>query len=162
MIFVYIVVVILAVLFSLWLFGVPVTSSAKKPMRGLSWPARQIVEKYNKIPENNRPSGDIVAIVRALDIKHGTSNVNVHFKNRYADGSSWQCDGSFCRKRESDICHDYRELYNSLRDVITALNRQKHALEIAGVSDKLDEAARMVESLREEKKIISEITRELA
>lgn len=129
-------------------------------LSGMSWPARQIVKQYENLPAANRPWGNIEYIVKALDIKHEVSKVNYHFEKYNGwDKSEYSWRG--CYNTRSCEFQEYHSLHDELDKTLDALQKQEHALKVAGVTDGLAAAHQLMESLRQEQKIISETTKEL-
>lgn len=130
----------------------------------LSWPARQVIVQYLNLPEANRPHANIQAVVKALDTKHTVEKVNAHFikKGRGFDSMgystntytpSWACGCvGACKFQE------YRTLHTTMTEIEQALAEQEYAMALAGVQTGLDAVAELTERLREEKKIIHEVT----
>jgi hypothetical protein len=129
-----------------------------------SWPAKQIIKAYNRLPESNRPFANIEYIVDALDIKHTVKAANDHFK-RYYDGYDWDCNLNYCVGIGPDHrgcpMQEYHDLRLAISGVQKALDKQKHELEIAGVSDGLTSAKELLSSLKSETVLINQVTREL-
>jgi hypothetical protein len=148
-------------------FGLPT-----KDIRVLSDPARKIMEELNTVPATNRPQGDMPRALAALDKKFGgREKVNEHFSQKYWVSSDygrkeayrflWNDHDSCKYDRHCDM-QEYRDIMVGLQGINKALGEQAYALEMAGISGQLEQAQNMIEQMKEEKKIITTITKELA
>jgi|SRR6478735_3282333 len=131
--------------------------------RALSDPAKRIKKQYDELPSANQPYSNILYILKALDTKHEVDAVNSHFSERYRRSYdkvqyrfNWNCG---CYRQCT--YNDYKELNKALSDIQDALDQQRRALEVAGVSDGLSQAESLTEHLRRERDLINEVTKEL-
>lgn len=138
-------------------YGLP-----SKTVRHLSWPAREIVSAYNKLPESNKPYANILYVVEALDVKYGGKEaVDKRFTVSGYDSSyrSWRA----CHSCHRGCIHAaYKEIYDGINAIRTSLKEREHELEIAGVTDGLHAAKELTEALRQERDLIKETTKEIA
>lgn len=142
-----------------------------KDIRTLSDAGRKIMVEFNTIPAANRPHGNMFAVLTALDKKFGgKEKVNEHFQESYfiRDGYrshqnhkfSWE-DHDSCKYDRFCDMQEYRDIIAGLQAINEALGEQAYALEMAGISGQLEQAQSMIEQMKEEKKIITTITKEL-
>jgi hypothetical protein len=130
-----------------------------------SWPAQRILEEYTKLPEANRPYANLTYILQAMDTKYLLKKVNDHFSSfpYYTEGTrvfKWDIH-SVGSCPETCTFRPYRDLYDGIKSIREALAEQQHALAIAGVADGLSSAEQMLERLREESRMVREVTKEL-
>ena len=140
----------------------------------LSWPSQQIMKLYNSLPAGNRPAGNIYSELRALDTQYEVDRVNQHFQEEYYKSDSygyrtrayrpgWDT-GYSCRDYENKLrCgfREYHQIHDEIKSIKDALTTQEKALRVAAVQGNLDSARQLVETLRQERTIIEETTREL-
>jgi hypothetical protein len=144
--------------------GYGVSSKVRKQ---LSWPSKEILKLYNQLPVDSRPDQDIVYMLRALDTKHEVSKVNTHFYEYGYDvgKQTWNCkckQFSYRSNYDEDcFMNEYHEIREGIVGIIAAREAQKHALEVAGVENGLNDADSLIKRLREEKQFIIEVTSEL-
>lgn len=149
-------VIILSVLVGREIYIRSVSGLHDKDYRPLSYPSRQIAKSYHKLPKDNRPYGELIPILKALDVNH--PNVKRHFMKMGYDRSfssmSITCIGP-CAYEE------YHQLYDSLTSIHIALNEQRRGFEVAAVAEGLSNTQDMIKALQEEAKAIKAITREV-
>jgi hypothetical protein len=149
-------------------------ASKTKKVEGLpkverSKAAWHIINKFNELPEANRPPYDVYALVDALDTKHTISYVDGHFKN-HSQWSVWTCN---CRRPvgQSDKVRcpyrQYTETYEAIRAVQTELSRRERALEqkakndiLEGLAPTLAQLEDFTTALKQEQQAIAQVTRE--
>ena len=127
---------------------------------GLSWPAKELVKEFNALPVDNRPTFDIIGIVRALDVKYMDDTDNRRHFFEYEYGNKW----SNCRCGSHYRCEfkEYVDLHEKMEDIQRAVKQRVKALEMFRVQHELNEAEALAEALDEEAVNIEEVTRELA
>lgn len=118
----------------------------------LSNPARKVLAAYNSLPLANRPDGDMLAILQALDTKYLIDTVNDHHYH-----IDFRC---LCRD-ESCPMPEYNSLRDSIEDIAEAVREQESALRAAAVANQLDMAKQVVEQMKQEKQIINDVTHQL-
>lgn len=121
---------------------------------GLSWPAKQVIQKYNELPMDNRPYPDIRSLVEALDVKHGKDTMDDHVSSRYDAGKAW----GYCRAYRCSKCSKYKEVCDKIENLTKSLRKQQQVLEIAERQGDLDELPRLLDALGEESKIVNQVT----
>lgn len=128
-------------------------------VHGMSLTSRQILLNYNSLPTDNRPFGDILPVLRALDTANDVGQVDYHFAARKYpfDIACWHPD-------ESTICEfkDYREIALTLKRIKEAIAAREQALAMAGVVHELELVDALKDSLRSEENAILSATKELA
>lgn len=140
-------------------------SKKDKSLDGLSSPAKELVKKYNALPETNKPYANMVDMLKALDVKHSMNEVNIHFsEDRYSyDGPdsefTWRCICKQYGRRCQFI--EYHNIREAIQDIQESLKKQAHALEVSKVAHDLNSIEAFTMSLREESTIIDTVTREL-
>lgn len=123
----------------------------------LSWPARQVMKAYHKVPKDNRPSADIIRMLRALDQKHGgASAVDKHYAYRDWQGST-SYGWSHARSGFATYS-DYFKLHRGFEDITAAIAEREYTFAMAGISSHLEEARSMDSALKDEANTIREIT----
>lgn len=134
-----------------------------------SWPAMQVFNAYNSLPEANRPSYDIRAILVALDTKYGKEEVNRHFSTSFRSNQpTWGC---LCVRRpvsESCSMPEYKTLNDEIAKIKKALRLQEEALKgrehqmvLAGLQSDLDMVGSLTQALRDERAVITGVTKEI-
>lgn len=147
---------------SIFLERAPEDKPKNKPMSGAS---KQLLREYNALPEPNRPYADLKSMLIALDVKHGIRNVNRHY-TAMLDGFNWHntsYDGNRLYKCNHNKCaySEYYAIHEAINAIKTALDEQAHKLAVAGVQADLDQINILTARLREESKLISDVTKEL-
>lgn len=143
-------------------------------LKGVSWAGRQIVNAYRSIPETNQPGYDIVDVVKALDIKHDSGEMDRHFTSGYSYRPyDWSCacvrmleSSVYARARRGVIMDgclgkEYRDLYNDIAALKKSLDEQERALRVTGVAGSLEDAKSLTERLRQERELVDQVTKEL-
>ena len=151
---------------------------AKHSVDSLSWPARQVLQTYNRIPQESRPSYNVEAALRALDKKYGMPEVNAHFIDYstshyygmgFAQRFSWGCD---CKEDTvEDTCEffpEYDMMHDAALETIRSIQAREEAhrererqMELAGLEPDLRTIPEIVEALRNERAAIDSVTEEL-
>lgn len=143
-----------------------------------SWAARQAMESFNSLPEQHRPAYDVEAAVKALDVKHGKEEVDVHFttSNRYllTPYKSFKCScvwDYWEEKRTADKCNhypEYQEIIDAANSITSALAAQEQAIKdrehrmvLAGIENDLNSVKEITAALRMEKSLINQVTKEI-
>lgn len=135
---------------------------SKSKVKELSWAGKQIVSNFRSLPADNRPYGNIHEIVRALDVKHGKSEVNNHFSERvYRNGDKVTVPTWQCRCYRGCEMKEYSDLYNSILKVGKSVEEQAQALRVAAVSGGLSDAKELVQRLKDEAQLVNDITKQL-
>lgn len=136
------------------------TPKAIKAKVELSWPAQQILNKYNSLPVENRPYDNIVDLLSALDVKHGRKEADGHFKDY--GYYTWNCDCWRYRYGDNKCKYqEYKDILDLVQEIADALAEQKHALAVAQVQHHLEDIKTLTERLRGEKEIVTSVTKEL-
>lgn len=134
--------------------------ASRKELSGSSWASKELVKEYYNIPEHNRPYANIKAVVKALDTKYDVAEVNSHFRRRGYKNSypAWDCG---CYSTDRCRFGDYKTLRVSFKSIVDALADQQYQLALSAVEDGLNEAGTLMDRLREEKNLITQVTKEL-
>ena len=145
---------------------------SQRELHKLSTPAHQIMKAYHELPAANRPGGKMVAILSALDKKHGGDDkVSEHFVKtkevyragryvRIPDGFSWgHKDG--CSRRYHDPCslNAYNDIHDGLKGIAADLADQAYEIEMAGIAGRLGEAKDIVAAMEQERDLIRDSTK---
>lgn len=135
-------------------FGKP----KSKPLRR-SWPAKQIIKDFNSLPPEHRPDMDVEAIVESLDKKYGARRVDSHFEvfNGYNYEYTWRA----CRRGEDGMFPEYYDIYDAIQGVKRDLKDREHQLMLNSISHDLENVAELTRRLRQEREIISEVTKQV-
>lgn len=131
-------------------------------VKNRSWAANQIKAAYDTIPVNSRPDVDIDYVLTALDTKYEIEQINYHFSD--FPRCNWNCACMRYGNRNSERCpyREYHLMYNEMKGISDDLKAQEHALALASVSDGLSQAEELMNRLRDERKLIQSVTKELA
>lgn len=163
------------------------SSSSKKSLSkkkdNLSEPAKRVVKKAATLPVDLQFQ-DVRSMVTALDIKYGRQAVDDHFRVSSYEPSrksgvsyeesgdrypglfdeyvfSWHGDRN-CKHLNGCKFPEYRRMMIAIEQVEIAREEQERALEISGIQHNLDAIESWTNRLREERSIITEITKELS
>jgi len=145
---------------------------SRRELHKLSTPAHHIMRAYHELPATNRPNGNMVAILTALDKKNGgdeevskhfTSTKEVYRAGRYVripDDFSWG-HANGCAKRYHNPCQmtDYNDIYDGLKGIAKDLADQAYEIEMAGIAGRLGEAKDIVVAMEQERDLIRDSTR---
>lgn len=167
MIILSIILLVIAIPFVIWgsvvkaEYGVGITQVHK-----LSFPARDLLKTYQSLPKANRPSGDMYKMLLALDTRVTTKKVNTHFEGRYNYSGEyvllWDNNCSrYSYKRSACAFQEYHDMYDAMTGIKNALQEQERAMQIAAARGSLSQVEDFVEALRNEHKIVTEVTKEL-
>lgn len=136
-----------------------VMAAAEEP---LSWPAEQVMNVYNSLPEVNRPTADLRDTLEAMDQSYGgVEAINKAYNewNGYSSlGISYTWGRYGYERNARPGSKQYRELLYSLQSIKDALRAQEREFMMAGISHKLDRVAEIMEQAKNEKEIIEETT----
>lgn len=124
----------------------------------LSWPAREIMKAHHALPKGNRPSDDMFEVLKAIDTRWGGSE-RVTKAYTYNRGQTYRQGWDECHN--GGMNKQYKNLFDSMKDIQRALDEQAQALVLSGLTHHLDTAAELVERMRDEAKNIREVTTEL-
>ena len=144
----------------------------------MSWIGRQVMTKYNGIPEANKPVLDVRAAVVALDVKYGITRLDGHFQKHSGiifSGPRCDCTDGRNRQRNDTKRHrscvkypEFIQLWDSMREVEGALVRlqqaeaqRERAIELAGIENDLRSVDAITEALRNERDLLVEVAREI-
>lgn len=135
-------------------FGKP----KSKPLRR-SWPAKQIIKDFNSLPPEHRPDMDVEAIVESLDKKYGVHEVNSH--HEVFSGYDYEYTWRVCRRGEVCMFPEYYDIYDAIQGVKRDLKDREHKLMLNSISHDLENVAELTRRLRQEREIISEVTKQV-
>lgn len=130
------------------MYGVP-----PKRARALSWPSKRILEKYNQLPEENRPHANIVYILEAMDTQWGGKDK----VNELATRTGW--DSSY--KSWFNVPRPYHTLFDDIKAIETTLEKREQDLKLIGARDGLEGAKQLTEALRREQRLIADTTKQI-
>lgn len=142
-------------------------SLPRSKVKSLSWPAKEIVKAYYDLPKDSQRYGNLYYMLSALDTKYGKDAVNRHFMKSGYDHTVRTfnvCRPSTYRSDEGEFTCGYREYHNmkqSIDEISAAHKDRMHAIQMAGVAGGLDAVKEFTKSLREERDLINETTKEL-
>lgn len=138
-------------------YGLPVAK-----VNEYSWASKKVLAMYESLPEANRPRANVPHILTALDTKYGINEVNRHHTDRYGHAHSMDsCSDDPWQEKRKCKMPEYKELWNSMKEVKNQLAAQEKAIQLAGVASGLDEIKELTEALRQEREIIKDTTKEL-
>lgn len=158
---------LMVIAFGLWVFDVnplkvlPTKKKQAITQKKRSWAANEVMKAYNNIPASHRPDIDLGYILDALDVKHGIDEVYQHF-NDYPR-PDWRCTCLRYSPRNAERCpfNEYRVLRKEMEGIAADLKEQEHAIQMAAVADGLSQAEAVVARLKDERKMIQSVTKEL-
>lgn len=135
-------------------YGISARSANKK-----SNPSIRIIEEYRKLPAENRPYGNIVHMLDALDTKYGVEAVDSHFDKSYHDHYvfSWSCP---CYRE--CVYYEYHDIHKALTEIKAAIAEREHATQMASLSGGLSMVEEFTERLRQERDLITDVTKEIS
>lgn len=146
-------------------------SKPKRPR--MSMMANHVLDEFYRLPKDNRPftAEELIQSLVALDVKFGIEKVNGHFVARDSYGFvgkfTTNCGETYSSygnsRRSPHYCpyQDYKDFLSGMKDIHTALEKQKKALALSAVQHELDAVPNLTKALREESKIVNTVTDEL-
>ena len=128
-----------------------------------------LIRKFMALPESNRPSYDIKALMTDLDGYHGIDAVNRHF-SIYSGTMGWTCKcftGTYSKAKRTCQFIKYSELFDAIQGIEREIRTREQKLASLqeqerknGLKPSLSQLDELTTALREEKTIIAQITRE--
>jgi len=134
-----------------WQYGI----SFKKVL-SLSKPSKRLLGEYNDLPKDSRPVSNIYPILTAMDINF--PNAEAHFRQRYSYDNefSWNC-GCY---RECSV-GEWKSMHDHVDGIKVGLAEREHQFKLSRVSHRMDAAKDLTAQLRDERNLITDVTREL-
>jgi hypothetical protein len=129
----------------------------------LSAPSRRLVKEFKQIPVEHRPYPveNLYAALHALDTAHPDVNDN-HFIYFGYEGSRWfnwaypgSCGHGTCEYQP------YWAMHHEIDNLKKSIEEREHALAVAGVQPNLDRVKELTDAIRQETKIVQQVTKEL-
>jgi hypothetical protein len=136
-----------------------------RKVRQFSWPAKQILKSYHKLPKDNRPYANLPHMLKTLDSKwESKKKVDQHFAHWGYDSviHNWNCNCSkMLHVPKKCPALEYKEINTGLKDIHSALAEQEEKLRLSNASEAIEDAKTFAAALRAERAIITETTKEL-
>lgn len=130
--------------------------------KDLSWPAKQVLARYNALPASSRPAINMYEVVKALDVKHGGSDaVTEKYKSTNYHGKGEVSYSWTAPHYRSDYLTDYKDMFDAMGVVAQALADREKELALFRISHQLGEAQTFAQQMKEEADNIYAGTKEM-
>lgn len=137
-----------------------------RQMRELSGPSRRLMKEYYILDDKHKPHGDLYPMLTALDTKYRDENITSHFRSYGYEGESyftWNCHHmtGATGNKNCPLMPEYRNLHVEIDAIKKAARAQENALEISKHEHELGAVEDFTQRLRDERKLIDDVTKEL-
>lgn len=139
---------------------------ATVPLHGrrveLSKTSRRIVKEFKRIPDASKPYPveSLYAALHALDVAHPEVDRHFRWMDPYDGGSSFSWYGGDAGHRNCEH-QEYYSLHLEIDKLISSIQEREQALAVAGVQANLDRVKELTDAIRQETKIVKQVTKEL-